>query len=166
MRGISKAMLRSVGGLAVAGAIVAGGTGLASAAPASHAVHTTSSISSCYRFSRQQWNLSGPNSVEAVYMGTTYTYSVSFRQFGGCLVGTLTDPYYPTTGPVFGTVFRNHVVFSFRYPYGSIQGTRTYVGSIGRFGSVSGFWFESGSEHGSGTWSLARNAFRIHRFGY
>jgi hypothetical protein len=161
MRGISKAVLRTGAGLAVAAALVVGGAGVASAAPVSPAAHTTSSFGpGCNPFAREQWNLNGRNRVEAVYLGSTFTYSVTFRQFGSCLTGTLTDPYFPTTGPVFGTVFRNDVTFSFRYPSGSIQGTRTYSGTINRRGAVSGTWSETGSEQGSGTFTLARNAHR------
>jgi hypothetical protein len=83
---------------------------------------------------------------------------VTFKQFGSCLSGTLTDSYYPTTGPISGTVNRNHVTFSFSYPSGSIQGTRTFTGTINRWGAVSGTWSETGTENGTGTFTLARHA--------
>lgn len=161
MKGISKTMLRTTAGLAVAAALVVGGAGVASAAPVSPAAHTTSSVGpGCNPFAREQWNLNGRNHVEAVYLGSTFAYSVTFMQFGSCLGGTLTDPYYPTTGPISGTVFGNHITFSFRYPKGSIQGLRTYTGTINRRGAVSGTWSETGREHGSGTFTLAKNAHR------
>ena len=161
MRGISKAMLRTIAGLAVGAVLVVGGAGVASAAPVSPAAHTTSSAGpSCNRFAREQWNLGGRNQVKAVYQGSTFTYSVTFRQSGSCLTGTLTDPYFPTTGPVSGRVSGNHVTFSFRYPRGSVQGTRTYTGTINRRGAVSGTWSETGREQASGTFTLAKNAHR------
>jgi hypothetical protein len=56
----------------------------------------------------------------------------------------------PTEGE---TVSGNAVTFTIRYPAHSIQGTRTFGGTISG-GTVTGSWSESGSEHGSGTWSL------------
>jgi hypothetical protein len=160
MRSITKATLRTLAGLAAAAALVAGGTGVASAATTSTATHTTPTWGApgCSVRAFEQWNLNGHNKVEAVYQGTTYTYSVTFRQFGSCLTGTLTDSYYPTTGPIYGTVVRNHVVFTFRYPAGSVQGARTFVGTINRWGGVSGFWWETGSEQGQGSFTLAKHA--------
>jgi hypothetical protein len=159
MRQISRTMLRTCAGLAVAAGLVAGGTGVASAATASSAAPATSSMQpSCNPFAREQWNLNGANQVLAVYKGSTFTYSVTFRQFGGCLTGTLTDGYYPTTGPIFGAISDNNVTFSFRYPAGSVQGTRTYTGTIGPSGSVSGTWSQTGSQGGGGTFTLATSA--------
>jgi hypothetical protein len=165
MRGITKTVLRTCAGLAVAAGLVVGGTGVASAATTSPTTQASSSFGfGCNPFAREVWNLNGRNHVEAVYLGSTYTYSVTFRQFGSCLSGTLTDPYFPTTGPIFGTVNKNHVTFSFRYPSGSVQGLRIYVGTINFFGRVSGHWFETGIENGSGTFTLARNVHRACRF--
>ena len=56
----------------------------------------------------------------------------------------------PTEGE---TVSGDAVTFTIRYPAHSIQGTRTFGGTISG-GTVTGSWSESGSEHGSGTWSL------------
>ena len=163
MRGISRTMLRTCAGLAVAAGLVAGGAGVASAATVTPAAHTTTTTATnfglrCNPWTREHWNLNGRNHVEAVYLGQTYTYKVTFRQFGSCLTGTLTDPYFPVTGPVFGTINRNHVTFTFRYPSGSVQGTRTFTGTINRWGFVSGTWSETGSENGTGTFTLARHA--------
>jgi len=160
MRGISRTVLRTCAGLAVAAGLVAGGAGVANAATVAPAAHTTTTNfgPGCNPFAHEHWNLNGHNKVEAVYLGQTYTYTVTFKQFGGCLIGTLTDPLFPTTGPVFGTINRNHVTFSFRYPTGSVQGTRTFSGTINRWGFVSGKWWETGSENGTGTFTLARHA--------
>lgn len=160
MRTITKATLRTFAGLAATAALVAGGTGVASAATTGTAAHASASWvgPGCNIRAGQQWNLNGYNQVEAVYQGTTYTYSITFRQFGSCLTGSLTDPYYPTTGPIYGTVSRNRVTFTFRYPPGSVQGTRTFSGYINRWGGVSGYWWETGSEQGSGSFTLARHA--------
>jgi hypothetical protein len=159
MRSITKMMLRTCVGLAAAAGLVAGGAGVASAATVSPTAHTSSSWApGCNPGAREQWNLNGRNHVEAVYLGTTYTYKVTFKQYGGCLTGTLTDSGYPTTGPIVGTIHRNHVTFSFSYPSGSIQGTRTFTGTINRWGAVSGTWSETGTENGTGTFTLARHA--------
>jgi len=104
MRSITKATLRTFAGLAAAAALVAGGAGVAGAATVSPAAHTGASWvgQGCSYRALEHWNLNGRNKVEAVYLGTTYTYKVTFKQFGGCLTGTLTDTYYqPTaaTGP-------------------------------------------------------------------
>ena len=189
MRSISKTMLRTCAGLAVAAGLVVGGAGVASAATTSPATHTSSSFGfGCNPWVHEQWNLSGSNTVNAVYLGKTYSYSITFRQYGSCLFGTMTDPYYPTTGPIHGTIYGNYVTFSFKYPSGSIQGTRTYTGYIHpqyykqwykqwywnghrwvyqwrfRFvshsGSLSGNWSETGSEAGTGTFSLANSVRR------
>ena len=176
MKITSRSILRTVAGLAVAAGLVVGGAGVASAATTAPAAHTSSSWHPfCNPFQRQQWNLNGSNTVNAVYLGKTFSYSVTFKQFGSCLSGSLTDSYYPTTGPIFGTVRGDDVTFSFKYPSGSIQGTRTFTGTIQprfrhshhrsfRFffqsGSVSGTWSETGSENASGTFTLANNVQR------
>jgi len=180
MRGISKTMLRTWAGLAVAAGLVVGGAGVASAATTSPATHSSNHFPGCNPWAREQWNLNGSNTVKAVYQGNTYSYSITFKQFGSCLSGTMTDSYFnaPTgfTGPIHGTVYGNHVVFSFTYPSGSVQGTRTFNGYIHpvwykqwywhhgwhfrwvfRSGSVSGKWSETGSEQGSGAFSLANH---------
>jgi hypothetical protein len=179
MKGISKTMLRTCAGLAVAAGLVAGGAGVANAATTSPTTSTTSSWHGfgCNPYQREQWNLNGSNTVDAVYLGNNFSYSVSFKQVGSCLSGTLTDSGYPTTGPIYGTINGNHVTFSFKYPSGSIQGTRTFTGTIHakyyrqwywqrgwhfrwvfRSGAVSGTWSETGSENGTGTFTLANNA--------
>jgi hypothetical protein len=160
MRGISKMMLRTCAGLAVAAGLVVGGTGVANAATTSPSTAQSSHHPACNPWARERWNLNGKNQVKAVYLGSTYTYSVTFRQFGSCLSGSLTDSYYPTTGPIWGTVNKNYVTFSFAYPSGSVQGTRTFTGTISRWGAVSGTWSETGSENGTGTWTLAKHVAR------
>jgi hypothetical protein len=177
MRSIRMTVLRTCAGLAAAAGLVVGGAGMASAATTSPATHSSNHFYGCNPWAREQWNLNGSNTVNAVYQGNTYSYSVTFKQFGSCLSGTLTDPGFPTTGPIHGTIYGNHVTFSFQYPAGSIQGTRYYNGYVHpvwykqwywngyrwtfrwvfRTGSVSGNWRETGSENGSGTFSLASN---------
>jgi hypothetical protein len=178
MRGISRSVLRTCAGLAVAAGLVVGGAGIASAATTSPAATTASSNGFfCNPFAGEQWNLNGSNTVNAVFEGSTFSYSITFRQFGSCLAGTMTDSFFPTTGPIHGTIRGNHVTFSFTDPAGSIQGTRTFTGTIHpqwfrqwfrqghrwhfrwvfRVGSVSGTWSETGSENGSGAFSLAKD---------
>jgi hypothetical protein len=163
MRGITRTVLRTCAGLAVAAGLVAGGAGVASAATVTPAANTTANNfgHGCNPWQREHWNLNGRNKVEAVYLGNTYTYKVTFKQFGSCLTGTLTDGYYlpnGTTGPIWGTINKNHVTFSFAYPSGSVQGIRTYTGTINRWGAVSGNWTQTGSQGGGGTFTLARHA--------
>ena len=189
MKGISKTMLRTCAGLAVAAGLVAGGAGVASAATTSPTTSTTSSWQhGCNPFAREQWNLNGSNDIKNNQFSPPYTYSVTFRQYGSCLSGTMTDPYYGTsgtTGPIYGTINGNSVTFSFTYPAGSIQGTRTFSGYIHpqyyrqyyrhwvwnghrwvlrwtfRWqvrGVVSGHWTETGSEGASSTWYLTNSA--------
>jgi hypothetical protein len=157
MRGISKTMLRTCAGLAVAAGLVAGGAGVANAAATTPAAHSTSWFG-CNPYAYEQWNLSGWNTIENNQFSPPYTYSVTFRQSGNCLSGTMTDSYYPVTGPVRGTINGNQVTFSFRYPSGSIQGVRTFTGTINWRGAVSGTWTETGSEAASSTWSLTQHA--------
>jgi len=166
------AIMTALAGPAIAALMVTG------AGPANAAVTTThtSIFGFCnpffqdenpFMFQREQWNLNGDNTVVVTLKGSsmTFSYPVHFVQRGGCLSGTLTDPFFPTSGPIHGTVFGRHVRFSFTYPNGSVQGKRTFTGKIDRHGDVSGTWSETGSENGTGTWSLAKDAHRAcHRF--
>ena len=83
-------------------------------------------------------------------MGPSYTYAMHFSQRGSCLSGTLTDRNITgssQTGPIYGTVLRNQVTFSYRYTYpGEDQGTRTFTGYVHQNGTVSGTWTETGTE--------------------
>ena len=113
-----------------------------------------------FPFQQGQWDLSGPNTLKVSFEVSTYDYAVNFTQQGSCLGGSLTDQYVPITGPIHGTVFGDSVTFSFRYGYGSKQGTRTFTGTINQWGHVSGTWSETGSENASGNWSLTSPAFQ------
>jgi hypothetical protein len=140
-------------GPAVAAMLVTG-SGQANAAPLTPVVSSGASFGphgggpwgghgpgqpNCDRRQRERWDVNGTNTVNVVYSGGTATYGVTFRQDGECLGGTLTDPNGPKTGPIFGTVDGNTITFSFKYTYtGATQGTRTFTGTINRFGSVSG----------------------------
>jgi hypothetical protein len=160
-------------GPAVAAMLVTG-SGQANAAPLTPVVSSGASFGphgggpwgghgpgqpNCDRRQLERWDVNGTNTVNVVYSSGTATYGVTFRQDGECLGGTLTDPNIPNgpkTGPIFGTVDGNTITFSFKYTYtGANQGTRTFTGTINRFGSVSGTWNETGTEGLSGTWSLA-----------
>jgi hypothetical protein len=64
----------------------------------------------------------------------------------------------PQSGPISGKVRGNTVTFSFTYPT-NVQGTRTYTGTISRWGVVSGNWSQTGTQVPStGTWSLGTKA--------
>jgi len=140
---------------------------LMGAGPANAAVTTAASPHTmsgpffpfCSPFNLERFDFNGSNTVDVTFNNSPFTYAVHFRQFGSCLRGSLTDtniPNGPQTGRIHGTVFRNHVTFSFTYTYvGETQGTRTYVGHINFFGEVSGTWSDSGTDHSTGTWHLA-----------
>jgi hypothetical protein len=160
----------TVAGLAVA---AMAGSGLAVAATAADAATATPATLMAYH-TPAQWELRGVNDVSLTFEGNTYTYVAHFRtqvirtRYGSVelLTGSLTDTYEPVTLtlPLQGTISGNHVVFSVRYPTRGVdagnQGVRTFSGTINRHGDVSGVWFESGSEHGSGPFSLAVPATR------
>ena len=112
------------------------------------------------RFPQEQWNLSGWNTVKVKFEVNTYDYPVYFTQQGRCLTGTLTDKWAPFTGRIHGTVYGGFLTFSITYPSGFAQGTRTFNGTINRWGHVSGSWSETGSENASGSWWLTRSANR------
>jgi hypothetical protein len=108
------------------------------------------------------WNLNtSPNKLDIPWAGTIYSYDVTFSQNGTILTGTLTDGYYPITNSLSGTIDGNNVTFSFTYPDGSIQGVRTYVGTIDSTGKVSGTWSETGPENATGNWSVTGFATKI-----
>jgi len=109
---------------------------------------------------QQGWDLSGSNTLKVSFEVKTYDYAVSFTQQGSCLTGWLTDPGASFTGRVHGTISGNFITFSITYPSGSKQGTRTFNGTINGFGHVSGSWSETGTEVGSGSWSLTNPAFQ------
>jgi hypothetical protein len=111
-------------------------------------------------FRQGQWNLSGSNTAEVKFEVNTYDYPMYLTQRGDCLSGTLTDPGASFTGRIHGTVYGNFITFSITYPSGDNQGTRTFNGTINRWGHVSGSWSETGSENAAGSWSLSRPAHR------
>ena len=169
-------LLACCAGPAVAAMLVSG-SGPANAAPLTPVVSGGTSFGhpgpwgghgpgqfNCDRWQFERWDVNGTNTVNVVYSGGTATYGVTFRQNGECLGGTLTDnkiPNGPKTGPISGTVNGSTITFSFKYTYtGATQGTRTFTGTINRFGAVSGTWNETGTEGLTGTWSLAAKADR------
>jgi hypothetical protein len=162
------AIMAAFAGPAIAGLILTG------AGPANAAVTATTAQTSstwmpvfpyCSPYNLERWDFRGNNTVNLTFDGnSSFTYSVHFYQRGSCLSGWLKDTYIPNNYneylPIHGTVFQNHVTFSVAYTYpGSDQGTRTFDGYIDWSGKVSGKWSETGTEGGSGTWSL-ENAVR------
>jgi hypothetical protein len=160
------AIMAAFAGPAIAGLILTG-----AAAPANAAVTTANASHAsadpyfqfCSPYNLERWDLRGNNTVDLTFDYKPYTYAVHFNQRGSCLSGWLTDtniPNGPQTGPIHGYVFRNYVRFSFTYTYyGETQGTRTYTGTINRWGWVSGTWSDS-TDSASGTWSLAHGVRR------
>jgi hypothetical protein len=116
---------------------------------------------SCSKWQLEEWNLNGANTVTLTYNSGSYSYSVALTQKGSCLTGTLKDTHAsPTLSlPVTGSVNGNHAKFSVTYPTtAGNQGIRTFTGTIGHHGAVTGTWAETGTEAGSGPWSLTTNA--------
>jgi hypothetical protein len=147
-RGLKKLLLICCLGTLLA-AVFAGGAA-ASAAP---------SASGCSETQTQQWNLTGENEFDVAYDGAAFVYDATFSQEGSCLDGTLNDSYYPTSGPISGTLTGDSVTIVFDYPAGSVQGTRTYTGTISQSGAVSGSWTQTGDESpDNGTWTLEEDA--------
>jgi hypothetical protein len=109
-----------------------------------------------------------PDQLKLTFQGNTYSYNVHLRTQwvapGIVLVrGHLTDAYEPQaiSLPVSGVIFDgNDVVFSVQYPAtgpdAGNQGVRTFSGTIGLHGHVTGNWSETGSEAGSGLFTLDR----------
>ncbi len=139
-------------------AVILACAGSIATAPASQAAQRTAETGQAAAAS-SQWSVNGANSIDIGYDGTSLVYSVTFTQTGSSLTGTLNDPYYPTSGPVSGSISGSIISFTFDYPAGSIQGTRTYTGVISSSGAVSGTWTQTGDESpDNGTWSLASDA--------
>jgi len=118
----------------------------------------------CNKLQLERWNLNGNNTITAIYNNAPFNYTVTFKQDGSCLRGTLTDPYIQPSslqsGPINGSIHGNTVTFSFTYPT-NVQGTRTYTGTISRSGAVSGTWSQTGTQvPNNGTWSLGSKANR------
>jgi len=157
------AIMGAFAGPAIA-ALILTGARPANAAVTTPTTHTTAGTSDqsfpfsfCSYRHLERWNINGNNTIDLTFGTASYTYYVHFVQRGSCLSGSLTDTGLMPgvqTGPIHGTVVGNNLTFSFRYPTG-FQGTRTFTGYIDRRGNVSGRWSETGSEGGSGTWSLA-----------
>ena len=107
------------------------------------------------------WNVAGTYTFTAQYAGQNWNYTVVLSQSGNTVTGTLTDPYLPaqnTLTIVNGSLSGNKITFSVDYPSGSIQGTRTFTGTIDSSGKMSGTWTETGPEQGSNTWSTTAGA--------
>jgi hypothetical protein len=162
--GTKAAIMGAFAGPAIA-ALMLTGAGPANAATTTATAHTAATWvnQGCNPRHLERWDFRGDNTVDYSFTNgkgpTDQTYAVHFEQRGSCLSGTLTDnniPYSVKTGPIYGTVVRNEVTFSYTYTYpGSNQGTRIFTGYVDRWGNVSGTWTETGTEGGIGTWSLA-----------
>ncbi len=145
--------------------IIFTGAGTASAqtvSPAANTITTAEHIPLfCDPLQKERWNINGFNTVDVTYkLFSHYTYTVDFVQKGSCLSGWLTDPYFSVTRPIFGSINGNFVTFSFTYP-SFVEGTRTYTGTIGHFGFVSGGWSQTGIAFPNfGSWSLSGTAAR------
>jgi len=145
-----------------AATMLVAGAGAASAAPLYGPHNGPGNYGShCNPWQREQWDVGGNNTVNLTYQGKSYTYAVTLHEHGSCLSGTLTDAGLAAGSQnlaVTGDINGNHLSFSVTYPNTGNQGTRTFDGYINRWGHVSGWWNETGTENGSGTWSLQYRA--------
>lgn len=167
MRFAAKMTLWACAAPAVAALLLtgAGAANAAVAAPAAlsgaaHGPHGPGPGPHCNWWQLEQWNVNGYNTVELKYGTGNFTYAVKFKQNGSCLGGTLTDWGLPSGSQyrtISGTVNGDRITFSVTYPT-NYQGTRTFTGKIDKHGDVSGFWNETGTENGYGTWTLASDA--------
>ena len=159
------AIMTAFAGPAIAALMLTGAGPANAAVTTPHATSAMPYYQYCSPYNLERFDFRGGNTIHATWEGFNYTYTVHFNQRGSCLSGWLNDPNIPngpTTGPIRnGYVFRNYVTFSYTYIYpGETQGTRIYNGTISRWGSVSGTWYDTGSDHSTGTWSLGHAARR------
>jgi len=179
-------MRRAIIALSAAGAAAVLGASLAapaaSAATATAAVHPAAVTQVRYQ-QAQKWDLSGRNEISLPFAGQTWTYQVRFSQSAFmlrghrpgqvyALRGYLTDAkyYLLTTGQdkllvmriKDGSVTENRdgtatVKFTVSYPAGSVQGNRTFTGTVkvlpqprhhrGEIkGQLAGTWSQDGSQ--------------------
>ena len=107
----------------------------------------------------QTWDVTGPYEMDVLFLGGNYGYDLTLNQSGNVVTGDLYDPYLPGNLTIFdGTINGNAIVFKVDYGSGSVQGIRTFTGTIDTFGLLSGSWSESGTENGSDTWSTTSGA--------
>jgi hypothetical protein len=139
-------------------AMVVTAAGTANAAPVSP---HDNGFGLCSSIKLEQWNLNGSNTVDLKWNGGSYTYNVKFAQNGSCLTGFLTDTGLPSGEQklqVYGSVNGSDVTFTVAYPT-NVQGFRTFDGTIGNSGAVSGSWHQSGTQTpNNGSWKLAGKA--------
>ena len=159
----SKIKLGAVSVLSVAAlaSSVAFATG-ASASTTNVANHPTPLPVACQTHLRQS------NDLTLQFQGQPFSYQVRLRlvpvlfqrgvlAFAGTLCDTHEPSGVPLILPVHGVLFGgNVVVFSVRYPLGSVQGVRTFSMLVGPHGGAIGSWSETGFEAGEGTVVLQR----------
>lgn len=146
--------------LAAAGITVPVAASMASA----NVVSTTAKVTPHFVF---PWRLTGHNELTLTFQGNDYSYRLSrvatYPVFPGVEIvrGILTDTYEPVriNLPISGVIFGNDVILTVNYPTtgpdAGDQGSRSFFGTIDPSGNVSGTWSETGTEGGSGTWSLS-----------
>jgi len=101
--------------------------------------------------------LTGTYTINLLYEGNPYVYTLTLIQSDDTLTGTIYDQYLPGTLPVTGTF--DDTTIKFAADYGAhYWGTRTFTGTIGTDGVLSGTWSDSGTDNASGTWSTNANS--------
>jgi hypothetical protein len=159
----SKLRVLAVSGIA-AGAI-AGSVALAGGASAA-----TTNVPAPHLPAACQTHVRGSDNLQLTFDNQTFRYQVRLRlspvffQRGVLVVsGTLCDTNEPVplVLPVHGVIFGHGIaILSVVYPTvgpdAGNQGVRTFSGVIGPHGSVAGTWSETGTEAGSGPFTLQR----------
>jgi len=107
----------------------------------------------CSKSQPETWNLNGRNGVE----NGPVTLSVTLKQKGSCLTGQMAGKR-SSSGSIHGMVNGDQVTFSITYSPNSVQTTRTFTGTINRYGAVSGWLAGKGPLQRSAPWSLKDNA--------
>ncbi len=105
-------------------------------------------------------NVSGTYMMDVLFEGNHYDYNLTLSQSGSAITGSLYDPDRPGPLAVSGFVTGNTVTFSVDYGGGSIQGIRTFTGTVGATGAMTGTWNETGTEGGNSTWSTTSGSAR------
>lgn len=150
-----------LGGLGIAATALTLSTGAASAFASTTTPHIPSACRATL-FSHDKLTLTLGTSDFTYKVNLHLTPAGPFFSNVEVVSGTLCDTYEPVplALPVHGITFGDDVVFSVAYPSTGVdagdQGVRTFSGVIGPWGMVTGDWTETGTEAGSGTFTLDR----------
>jgi hypothetical protein len=144
----------AIGAIGLGSLGLAGGLAASSAGPAAAA--TAAAVKPAFPIPGP-WEFTGSNTIDLTYGGSTFTYKTwTTEDAEGVITGWLYDKYLPGFLMIHGIVTGRVVLFEVTYPGADPQGTRAFDGTISWGGHVSGVWTETGSEAGSGTFTLVK----------